>query len=158
MNTHFRPLFRRTSVRLAAFAVLAPALSLGAVVALPSTPALAYSCPLNDLCTWQNSGYSGTQWNFGGQGDFWYFVGGSANDQISSYVNRSQEDAYIAKNCPADSQWTWFGNGASNSNLAYAKWPNGTSINDSISAYAINSYNDVDIDFPAHGDRTHGGC
>src|SRR5215472_2077232 len=133
MNTHLRPLFRRTSVRLAAFAVLTPALGLGAMVALPSSPALAYSCPLNYLCTWHDTGFMGTQWNFNRGGDFWWYVGAGPNDQISSYVNHTQEYAYIAKNCPADSQWTWVGTTASNNDLTKAKWPNGTNMNDSIS-------------------------
>ena len=158
MNTHLRPLFRRTSVRLAAFAVLTPALGLGAWAALPAPAALANSCPLNYLCTWHDAGFSGTQWNFGRHNDAWWYVGAGPNDQISSYINKSQEYAFIAKACPADSQWTWLGVNASNSNLQGSSWPGGGSINDSISAYAINGPSDFDIDFPVHGDRTHGGC
>jgi hypothetical protein len=158
MNARFRPLFRRTSVRLAAVAVLAPALSLGAWAAMPAPAALANSCPGGYFCTWADAGYQNTQWNLNRGGDFWWYVGGAANDKISSYINNNGDYSYIAANCPADSQWTWIGPWARNSNLANSSWPGGGSVNDSISAYARQGLNDVDVDFPAHGDRTHAGC
>jgi hypothetical protein len=161
MNAHFRPLFRRMSVRLAAFALLAPAVGLGAVAALPSSAAVAVSCPLGDLCTWHDSGYMGTQWNYRLRSNIpaftWVFVGSAQNDEISSYQNNRTDYSFIAKNCPADSLWTWLGFAAQNSNLANAKWQNGTTINDSISAIAIGG-SGHDNSFPNHGDRTHGGC
>lgn len=163
MNARSHPIFRRNGLRLAAIAVLAPALSL-TVAALPfATPAAqALSCPRDSLCTWQNSNYSGTQWNFGfgRQKGYWWYVGAAANDQISSLYNNSAygEFAYVAKDCPADSQWTWIDLQGKVSNLANAEWPNLTSMNDSISAWAEGVTGQSSPAFPAHGSRVDGGC
>jgi len=166
MNARFRPLFRRT-VRLAAIPALAPALGLTLAAAPISTPAanaaaaVIPNCPLYDLCTWQNANYGGTQWRLnltgGKQVHTWYFVGSAANDQISSYYNAYVSYAYIAKNCLADSQWTYITAGHYNPDVVPNKWPNGTGINDSISAYAIGAKGQG-VSFPAHGSRTEGGC
>jgi hypothetical protein len=164
MNARSHPIFRRNGLRLAAIAVLAPGLGL-AVSALPfATPAAqASSCPVNTLCTWQNSDYTGTQWNLGEIGrqpGYWWYVGSAENDQISSLWFNSQSGlyAYVAKDCPADSQWTWIDGQGKNSNLANAEWPNLTSMNDSISAYAIGVTGQTSPAFPAHGSRVDGGC
>jgi len=147
----------RSRLRRAAIVVAAaPALAL-TVVALPSaTPAYAYSCPTNRLCTWQNSGEMGTQWNFGissGQpSGLWWYTGNAANDQISSIVNRTITRGWVDKDCPAGGQYTYVGSNATAPNLANNKWPNGSSMNDSISAWGIGS------SLPGHGSRTAGGC
>ncbi len=164
MNARFRPLFRRNRLRLAAITVLAPALGLILAAAPLSTPAAEAaipSCALHYLCTWQNASYSGTEWrlNLTGGREYhtWWTVGSAANDKISSYYNATLDYAYIAKNCLADSQWTYIIYGNYNPNLAPNRWPNGSGINDSISAYAIGAPGQG-VSFPAHGSRTEGGC
>ena len=164
MNARFRPLFRRNRARLAAITVLAPALGLTLAAApFPAQAAEAAvpSCSLHYLCTWQNAGYGGTEWRLnlsaGRQTHTWWFVGSAANDQISSYYNATLAYAYIAKNCLAGSQWTYITESNYNPNLAPNKWQDGSSINDSISAYAIGATGQG-VSFPAHGSRTEGGC
>jgi Peptidase inhibitor family I36 len=150
------PLLGRRRLRTAAIVVAAtPALALAVVVLPSATPAYAYSCGLNELCTWQNSNYGGTQWNFGIGGEgYWWYVGDGANDQISSIYNHTGGwKAWVDKDCPAGGQYTWIGNGSQAPNLANNKWPNGTTMNDSISAFGLD-----DNSVPAHGSRTGGGC
>jgi hypothetical protein len=151
----------RSRVRRAAIVVAAATALTPALLTLPTPAAEAASCPDNTLCTWQNSNYGGTQWNYSGHLGYWWYVGNSANDQISSLhwnYNSSLQGvfAYVAKNCPADSQWTWISPGGVAPNLANNKWPDGTSMNDSISAWAITT--NPKATFPAHGSRTAGGC
>lgn len=162
MRQLFRPLFRPGRLRRAVLAlVAAPALTV-AMFALPlATPtADAFSCASGDLCTWQNSGESGTQWNYrpnsGQPAGYWWYVGSGANDQISSIHNAYKYRALVAKNCPADAQNTYLTPGGTASNLANNKWPNGTGMNDSISAWGVVllSY-DTTL---AHGARPQGGC
>jgi len=122
-----------------------------------ATPAYAYSCAQNTLCTWQNSGFGGTQWNFrvssGQNGGFWWFVGSAKNDQISSIVNNNLfTKAWVDKDCPAGGNYTWIGASQSAPDLTKNKWPDGSTMNDSISAWGISS------GVPAHGSRTAGGC
>jgi Peptidase inhibitor family I36 len=163
MNARSHPLSRRNRLRLAAILVLAPVLGL-IVSTLPSAPAaMAATCPFDYLCTWQNASYSGTQWNFTYSSHIptatWVYVGSAPNDKISSYRNGlNQANAYIAKNCPADSQWTWIPISNSNSNLSGSKWQNGTSINDSISAIALGAFGTSKVSDPSPGSRTNGGC
>jgi hypothetical protein len=64
---------------------------------------------------------------------------------------------YIAKNCPADGLWTWIDTGA-HANLAPDKWQNGTSLNDSISAWSIGHAGERAPTDPLHGSRPAGGC
>lgn len=160
MSSRSHPRLGRNLLRRAAIVAVAPALAL-AMSALPfATPAaLAISCPRNTLCTWQNSNYSGTQWNLT-HSIYWQYAGAGPNDKISSlYWNDAYgQFAYLAKNCPADSQWTWIDLQAKVPNLANAKWPNGTSMNDSISAYTIGPRNQMSPAFPPHGSRVSGGC
>lgn len=157
MNRRTRlPLGPNRLRRAAIVAAAAPALAL-AMFVLPSvSPAYAYSCPTNRLCTWQNSNESGTQWNFGisssQPGGNWWYVGNAANDHISSIVNRTTTRGWVDKDCLAGGQDTWVGSNASAPNLANNKWPNGTSMNDSISAWGLST------GVPAHGSRTAGGC
>jgi len=135
----------------------APVLAL-AMVALPAaTPAWAASCPSGYMCTWVNANYSGTQWNFPASAsrlNYWWYVGNTPNDKISSIQERTSEfyDGWIGKDCPVGSDYTWIGTGASVPNLANDTWPDGTSLNDSISAWGISG------NIPAHGSRTAGGC
>jgi hypothetical protein len=140
-----------------AAAVAVPALSLGVVAASSATPAWAASCTAKYLCTWQNSDYMGTQWTFTGKTSqglyYWWYVGAAANDQISSLIFNNGGGGlrgWVAKNCPADSDQTWFT--GSVENLASSEWPDQTGMNDSISAWAISA------NTPEAGSRTNGGC
>jgi hypothetical protein len=140
-----------------AAAVAVPALSVAVVVAPSAAPAWAASCTAKYLCTWQNSDYGGTQWTFTGktsQGqNYWWYVGAAANDQISSLIfNRGGGalDGWVAKDCPAGSDYTWFA--GSVENLANSKWQDGSSLNDSISAWGISAST------PKPGSRMNGGC
>jgi hypothetical protein len=148
---------RRRLRRVAIAGAAASALSL-AMVALPSaTPAWAASCPSGYMCTWVNANYSGTQWNFPASAsrlNYWWYVGNTPNDKISSIQERTSEfyDGWIGKDCPVGSDYTWIGSGASVPNLANDTWQDGTSLNDSISAWGISGST------PAHGSRTAGGC
>jgi hypothetical protein len=158
MNARSNRYFRRNRLRLAAIGVLAPGLGLAVAVLPSSTPAaLAFSCPTNQLCTWQNAGYQSTQWNFhisaGQPSGNWWYVGNAANDRISSIVNRTAVRAWVDKDCVAGGNYTWLGSGAEAINLSSNKWPDGSSMNDSISAWAIGGST-----VPHHGSRTAGGC
>jgi hypothetical protein len=113
---------------------------------------------LNYLCGWQNSNYSGTQWNLTGEDGYWWTVGSAANDKISSLYNHSLSYGFVAKNCPADSEWTYIGAGFAAPNLANNKWPDQTSMNDSISAFGIGGVGEPHPNFPDHGSRMFGGC
>jgi len=163
MNLRSRRYFGRNRVRLAAITVLAPAvgLTLAAVPFVTPAAEASPSCPVHHFCTWQNAGYSGTEWQLyltgGRQTHTWWFVGSGANDQISSYYNATLDYAYIAKDCLADSLWTYITYGNFNPNLAPNKWQDGSSINDSISSFAIGA-SGQGVSFPAHGSRTEGGC
>jgi Peptidase inhibitor family I36 len=146
----------RSRVRAAVIvAAAAPALAT-AMLALPATAAKAASCSYPHVCTWQNSNYGGTQWNYSTPVNYWWYVSNAANDQISSIESESNKIFYIAKDCPAGSQWTWIGPYGTASNLANNKWPDGTGMNDSISAWAITSA--TKATFPPHGSRPAGGC
>lgn len=164
MGSRFRLPLGLGRLRRAAIAVAAaPPLAL-ALFAVPfATPAAPVAeafppCPIDHLCTWQNSNYMGTNWNFTITTHTWYYVGAGANDKISSlyWNNYFQTFGYIAKNCPADSQWTYINTQGTAPNLANNKWPNQTGMNDSISAYAIGG--GTRPTFPAHGSRISGGC
>jgi hypothetical protein len=154
------PLLGRRRLRRAAIVVAAaPALALTGVALSSATPAYAYSCALYALCTWQNSNYSGTQWNFtvtsGQKGGYWWYVGNAANDKISSIDNNhTSSRAWFDKDCLAGGNDTWIGSLQKAPNLANNKWPDGTSMNDSISAWAVVAGTGA----PAHGSRTAGGC
>jgi hypothetical protein len=111
-----------------------------------STPlATPVNCPGHTLCTYQNANYnnsgaSGTQWNFPYNSSphlVWFYVGAAANDQISSLYNNRGWVSYVAKACPAGSDNYAFGGGARVANFASWSWPDGTGVNDSISALAF---------------------
>jgi hypothetical protein len=155
---------RKRLRRVAIVGAAASALSV-AMVTLPSaTPAWAASCPANTLCTWQNSGYTGTQWNYAGNSGqprgYWWFVGNAANDQISSvWVNTtSAYRAWFDGYCEAVSdEETWMPAGSKATNLANNDWLGSSgryNMNDSITAWAITSASGS----PAHGSAPDGGC
>jgi hypothetical protein len=113
-----------------------------ASAALHRTPP---NCPSSTLCTYQNSNYnnngaSGTQWNFPYNSSphlVWFYVGGPANDQISSLWNHRAWVSYVAKACPAGTDTYAFAGGAAVQNFASWSWPDGSGMNDSISAIAM---------------------
>jgi hypothetical protein len=155
---------RRRLRRVAIVGAAASALSL-AMVALPSaTPANAASCASGHICTWQNSNYSGTQWNFAGTSGqpvrYWWYVGSAANDQISSiWVNLSTADrAWFDGYCEAvGDEETWMPAGAKAPNLANNNWLGSVgrdNMNDNITSWAITSASGS----PAHGSAPDGGC
>lgn len=173
MNAHSRPLSRRNRLRLAATAVLAPALLLAVPAATqaataahgarwPSSSVVALpSCPASTLCTFQNYGYGGTRWNFAYSSrphGVWFYVGNAANDQISSFYNNRAWTSYFAKDCPAGSNWaaTAGGGYVYNLNDGHHFWQDGSSANDSISAVALGT--NTGVSYPAHGNPAHGGC
>jgi hypothetical protein len=169
VNSRSFPLSGRRRLRRVAIAgAAASALALG-VSALPFLIPVAQATPVpngcighsGDLCTWQNSNYSGTQWNFTPSvltDGYWWTVGDAANDQISSLYDYNSSYVFVAKNCPADSEWTWIGTADGAPNLADNKWPDGTGMNDSISAYGIGTPGEPHPNFPDHGSRMLGGC
>ena len=98
------------------------------------------NCPKYSLCLWQNSGYTGNMWfwswsMFPHEQDIW--VGGSANDQASSLYNDRDDVSEVNKDYPSDLNSVIVYMGSSNGNLANSKWPDGTSMNDSISSIAL---------------------
>jgi hypothetical protein len=157
------PLLARRRLRWVATIVAAvPMLTLAMVAFSSATPASAGTCPLFALCTWQNANFSGTQWNFtatsGQPAGFWWYVGNAQNDQISSIINEHDATkAWFNKDCPAGSNFTWIGSEQEAPNLANNKWPDGTSMNDSISAWGLGRGTGGD-QVPAHGSRPAGGC
>ena len=164
MNTRsVLTLLGRSRLRQAAIVASAPALALTGV-ALSSAPAAnAASCPSFHVCTWQNSNYSGTQWNYGGTSGqprgYWWFVGNAANDQISSiWVNLTANRAWFDGYCPAASdEETWMPAGSKAPNLANNNWLGSVGrndMNDSITSWAITSPSSA----PARGSAPNGGC
>jgi hypothetical protein len=114
-----------------------------AAPAVPSPP----NCPNATFCLYDGTGYSGTQWNFPyNQWSHlkWHYLGDvSGNDKPSSLYNHRAWVSYLAKNCPADSQtYAWAG-GARPSDLSNWEWPNGTSMNNSASAFALGTSDTV---------------
>jgi Peptidase inhibitor family I36 len=172
MNPRFRVPSRMTLYRLLAVAVaVVPALLISmsspaqaatinpvgkAVVLSSSDIAALPSCPTSTLCTFQNSGYGGTRWNFAYSSrphNTWFFVGSAANDQISSFYNHRAWTSYFAKACPAGSNWAASAGGSAVSNLNDGQhtWQDGTNANDSISSIALGT--STGISYP-----NHGGC
>jgi hypothetical protein len=103
------------------------------------------NCPSATLCTYQNADYnnngaSGTQWNFPYNSTphlQWVWIGSAANDQISSLNNHRAWISYVNKDCPATSQAYAWGGGSAPNNLQNWSWPDGSNMNDSISAIAL---------------------
>jgi hypothetical protein len=155
-------LLGRSRLRHAAILASVPALAL-AGVALSSAPAAnAASCPASTLCTWQNSNYSGTQWNYAGNSGqprgYWWFVGNAANDQISSiWVNLTSDYAWVDGYCPAASgEETWMPDGTKAPNLENNTWSGERAdyMNDTITSWGITAPGST----PKTGSRTNGGC
>jgi hypothetical protein len=167
MNLHSSGLSRRLRLRMVAIAsAAASVLALGTLAlpgGIPAAQASVASCQQLQrvyLCTWSNSNYSGTEWNFTGGPmlGYWWYVGNSANDQISSMYDWTNSWAFVAKDCPANSNWTYIGVSVAVPNLANNEWPDGSSMNDSISAIGVGNAGEPNPNFPDHGSRPAGGC
>jgi len=162
MNTRSGPtLLGRSRLRQAAIVTSASALALTGAALFSAPAANAASCPVYHICTWQNAGYSGTQWNYGGSSGqprgYWWFVGNAANDQISSiFVTLTSSKAWFDGYCPASSgEETWMPAGAAAPNLANNNWlGDGLEMNDTITSWAITSASGS----PRHGSSPDGGC
>jgi Peptidase inhibitor family I36 len=105
-------------------------------------PAISFSCPAHNFCTWLNAGYQGTRWDFNqtAHGSGWFYVGSAANDKISSFVNARGWWTDISKNYPWNNPDTaCIENGLEYSNLANNNWADGSSANDSISGIRLTS-------------------
>lgn len=128
----------------------------------PLAEAQAPSCPSATLCTWRDSGYRNTRWAFAYSNrphGRWFFVGSGANDRISSLFNHRAWTSYAALNCPADTvNWTHFPGGGKVFNFADGRhsFPNGHSMNDSISAVALGT--STRVVFPQPGNGQPGSC
>jgi hypothetical protein len=157
-------LLGRSRLRQAATLASASALALTGVALFSAPAANAASCASGHICTWQNSNYSGTQWNYAGTSAqpvrYWWYVGSAANDQISSiWVNLSTANrAWFDGYCEAVSdEETWMPAGAKAPNLANNNWLGSAGrydMNDSITSWAITSASGS----PAHGSAPDGGC
>lgn len=101
------------------------------------------NCPDATLCTYQNTHFNmngGTQWNYPYSRSphlTWFYVGPNVNDKISSLWNNRAWLSYVAKNCPADDQTLAIAPGEQIETLVGWTWPDGTSMNDQISAVAL---------------------
>ena len=173
MNLRSRAPFRTRGYRiLAAVVALVPVLVLGvsgpaqAVTTQVSTDGLvlgsgtggAPSCPSSTFCTFQNANFNrttaGSRWNYAYSSrphGVWFFTGSSANDQISSEFNNRAWVSYLAKNCPADSQWDYASPHTYDPNFTSDTWPNGSGANDSTSAIALGTST-------GHPAPSHGQC
>ena len=138
--------------------VLATALSGAATSqassAQPSAPALPTSgnanpavvsplspeqCAYGYYCGWQNTKWSGSFWYWGDPKNAWFYVGSSANDQISSDWNRHQNATYVAKDYPAGTYQFCISAGGSHESYVggYYPQPPYPEVNDTISALYI---------------------
>jgi hypothetical protein len=134
-----------------AAALMAPALALTvsatsqaatSIPTLPSTPGITAlpSCPASTLCTFENSGYGGTRWNFAYSNlphNTWLFVGPVTNDRISSFYANREFVTYFNRDCPTGGQVAGFEGHRAVPNLNDEFWLNGHNMNDSISAIAL---------------------
>jgi len=111
----------------------------------PSAALALPSCNAGTLCTFQNSGYGGTRWDFAYNSrphNAWFYVGSAANDRISSLYSHRAWTSWLGKDCPVQFGWDYIlPGGSSLSNLANDFWDRvGTvSMNASISAVALMS-------------------
>ena len=117
-------------------------------------PATVHNCPSSTLCLYQNHDYNmngGSQWNFAYSNrphDTWIYVGDAANDQTTSFVNNRTFGSSLAENkiqIAPDSCADADGNGGDEAfssgpaDLSPVRWPDGTKMNDSISAVKLKS-------------------
>jgi hypothetical protein len=99
---------------------------------------LCGSEPHDGLCLWQNVGYEGSFWYYDQKGyshNNWHYLG-SDNDLASSIYNHRTEGTLVAKNYPPSMpNEVCIIHQAAYGNLTAYAWPDGTSMNDSISSF-----------------------
>ena len=87
--------------RTGSVAAVAGVLAVASLVAAPGTQAATASCPLNQLCVWQNASFSGGKatWFSGDTAPLLsgmtYSNGASLNNSISSVYNNTSRIAYL---------------------------------------------------------------
>jgi Peptidase inhibitor family I36 len=144
------------TVALSSPAYAAPAAPVAGPAAVPAhaapptgTPdtSEAAACPAHSLCLWRDANFRNTRWVFTLNQqcpyDTWCPVGSGANNQASSLYNARGYCTLLAKTWPIDvphEQIVELAPGVAYNNLTRLAWPDGTSMNDSISAYALLSY------------------
>lgn len=148
-QSNARPRFRRsllvTAALVPALMLAAPAVAQGAATnpaakaasTTVSIPNVLPSCASFTLCTFHDSDYQGTRWDypyFQEPHGTCFYVGNAANDQISSLYNNRENRTDYNKDYP--SSVGLFGGvnaGGAYSNLVNQQWPDGSPQNDSIS-------------------------
>jgi hypothetical protein len=102
----------------------------------------SHGCPAHSLCLWVNSGFQGGLFfkTFGSvQSNVWLFTSGF-NDVASSLDNNRGDESGIDKDFPASlPNFFCFRGGKTISNFAGQGWPDGTSLNDSVSSFQLSS-------------------
>lgn len=95
--------------------------------------------PRDGLCLWQNVGYEGDYWYYNQRGyshNSWHYVGSYANDQASSIYNQRTEGTLVGKNMPPSMpDEVCIVYQAAYGNLTAYAWPDGSTMNDSISSF-----------------------
>jgi hypothetical protein len=118
-----------------------------AATAIPEPQPDALSqCPAHSLCMWKDAGYMGTFWYrlFGTvRADVFHYVGDDMNDMASSFFNNRAWAVGLGKNWPAnfgnkDPIVCYLGDTHIN-NFQNFVWPDGSTMNDSISSYELAS-------------------
>ncbi|HEX4805059.1 MAG TPA: peptidase inhibitor family I36 protein [Conexibacter sp.] len=121
------------------------ALSGGSVHAPTIRAADAFGCPESSFCMWQNIGFSGTRYTYtieANNQNKWLYVGSAANDQASSIDSNRVHSTQINKDFnPIGSNGYCLTSGFIEENLTLRRWPDGSNMNDSISAYELRSEN-----------------
>jgi len=110
----------------------------------PVTPDVdSAGCAAHSFCLWVNSGYSGTKFTvtFGTvSSDTWRPLGSGINDKASSLDSNRVFATGIAKNFPpSPPDVLCLQGGTRISDLRTLRWPDGTSVNDSISSFELSS-------------------
>jgi len=86
------------------------------------------------------SNYMGVQYSYdynSNAHDTWLFVGRNQNDVAQSIDNNRAFITAVAKNSPVNAQWACSTGAVSD--LSNFSWPNGTSADQSISAFLMRS-------------------
>ncbi|HKT02692.1 MAG TPA: peptidase inhibitor family I36 protein [Rugosimonospora sp.] len=150
---------RITISLMSALAVAGGVFCLGASPASAAPAATPVNCPGSTLCTYENANYnnsgaSGTQWNFAFNSSphlVWFYVGNAANDKISSLYNNRAWVSYVNKDCPARTNTYAFAGGARPADFSSWSWPDGSGMNDTISSIAMGTSTTTQT-------LTHGQC
>ncbi len=115
--------------------------------AVPSGAAIAssswFSCAdlaVGNLCMWSGSDYVGSFWHWNGNivsYNTWHYVGDGPNDGATSLYNHRSNVSYLSKNFPPGTQTVCVNPEWATPNLGNYSWPNGTSMNNSISGFDL---------------------